>query len=182
MPNSDFPGRSILWDAEQIDDAIVSMTNSLVQGYQTYSETIPDKPLVLIGIRTGGAHLAKRIQSMLAQRLEQEVPLGLLDITLYRDDMLSGQARHIPLLKGSHIPFDIEGVYVVLVDDILFTGRTIRSALDAITDLGRPANIRLAILTDRGHRELPIQADHCGGVVRTNLNEKIKLLTYRRGS
>ena len=102
MPNSDFPGRSILWDAEQIDDAIVSMTNSLVQGYQTYSETIPDKPLVLIGIRTGGAHLAKRIQSMLAQRLKQDVPLGLLDITLYRDDMLSGQARHILTQRLTH--------------------------------------------------------------------------------
>ena len=181
MSEANLPKRSILWNAQQTNDAVVSMTNSLIEGYKTYIQTSPDTPLALVGIRTGGAHLAKRIQQPVAQALGQDVQIGILDITLYRDDMLTGQARHIPLLKGTDIPFDLAGAYVVLVDDVLFTGRTIRSALDALTDLGRPANIRLAILADRGHRELPIQADHCGGEVSTHRDEKIKLLLTEEG-
>jgi pyrimidine operon attenuation protein/uracil phosphoribosyltransferase len=171
----------VIWNADKISDAVVSVRNSLIEGYREYQKEFPETPLALIGIRTGGAHLAQRLKQPIEAALKQPVSLGILDITLYRDDMLTGNARHIPLLKGTHIPFDLEGAYVVLVDDVLFTGRTIRSALDALTDLGRPASIRLAILVDRGHRELPIQSDHCGGELSTGRTQSIKLHLTEEG-
>ena len=173
--------RSVIWDADKISDAVASVRNSLIKGYEEYAKEFPDTPLALIGIRTGGAHLAQRLKQPIEEALNQDVALGILDITLYRDDMLTGKARHIPLLKGTHIPFDLEGAYVVLIDDVLYTGRTIRSALDALTDLGRPASIRLAILVDRGHRELPIQPDHCGGQLTTTRTQHIKLHLIEEG-
>jgi pyrimidine operon attenuation protein / uracil phosphoribosyltransferase len=119
-----------------------------------------DVPLRLVGVRTRGVPLAERLADELARRSGVQVPVGAVDITLYRDDL--GRTQTWPVLRGTEIPFDIEGADIVLVDDVLFTGRTVRAALNAICDLGRPASVRLAVLVDRGHRELPIRADVVG--------------------
>jgi len=139
-----------------------------------------DDTLALVGVRTGGAHLAARLVETLARRRGAPVPLGVLDITLYRDDVLVG-ARAMPILRGTEIPFDVEGRTIVLVDDVLYTGRTVRAALDAILDLGRPRAVRLAVLVDRGHRELPIAADHTGIVVDTTREERVSVQLTEEG-
>ncbi len=120
----------------------------------------PEVPLRLVGVRTRGVPLAERLATELFRRSGVHVPVGAVDITLYRDDL--GRTQTWPVLRGTDIPFDIEGADVVLVDDVLFTGRTVRAALNAICDLGRPASVRLAVLVNRGHRELPIRADVVG--------------------
>jgi pyrimidine operon attenuation protein / uracil phosphoribosyltransferase len=126
--------------------------------------------LVLLGIQTRGVPLAQRIASALRDIEGVEVPVGELDVTLYRDDL----ALRGPLPLGStEVPVDVEGRTVVLVDDVLYTGRTIRAALDAVSAIGRPARIRLVALVDRGHRELPIRADHVGKNVPTAPGEKV---------
>ena len=130
--------------------------------------------LVIVGIRTRGEHLARRIAKKIEEIEGKSVQVGILDITLYRDD-LRGRLDQ-PQLKSTEILFDITGKVVVLVDDVLFTGRTIRSALNALTDLGRPALIELLVLIDRGHRELPIKADFVGKSVPTSLDEEIKVM------
>ena len=127
--------------------------------------------LVLVGIRTGGVHLAQELAIRIAEIEGERVPVGAVDITLYRDD-IKGHAEHLPV-GNTDIPFGIEGKKVVLVDDVLFTGRTIRAALDALMDHGRPTSIQLAVLIDRGHRELPIRADFVGRNVPTSSKEKI---------
>jgi pyrimidine operon attenuation protein/uracil phosphoribosyltransferase len=116
--------------------------------------------LALVGIRTGGIYLAERLQKKISAIEGKKVPLGILDITLYRDDIAKTKKK-IPLGK-TNIPFDLTDKKVVLVDDVLFTGRTIRAAMDALIDFGRPKMIQLAVLIDRGHRELPIRADYVG--------------------
>lgn len=130
--------------------------------------------LVLVGIRTGGVYLARDLARRLNEIEGESVPVGEVDITLYRDDF-KGHTQHLPVGK-TDIPFTIEGRKVVLVDDVLFTGRTIRSAMDAIIDHGRPSCIQLAVLVDRGHRELPIRADFVGRNVPTSLKENIQVL------
>jgi pyrimidine operon attenuation protein / uracil phosphoribosyltransferase len=128
--------------------------------------------VVLVGIRRRGVPLAQRIAATLADFEGERVPVGTLDITLYRDDLgLRGPA---PIVRSTNIPIDITGRTVVLVDDVLYTGRTVRAALDALTDLGRPARIQLAMLIDRGHRELPIRADFVGKNVPTANDERIE--------
>ncbi len=129
--------------------------------------------LVLIGIRTGGAHLAVELSASIEQIESAKVPVGTIDVTLYRDDV-SSMAPHQKVGKTA-IPFSLEGKKVVLVDDVLFTGRTIRAAMDALMDHGRPQCIQLAVLIDRGHRELPIRADFVGRNVPTSLKEKVKV-------
>lgn len=128
---------------------------------------------VLIGIKTRGIYLAKR----LAERIEQiegtSIPVGELDITLYRDDLTVKTAEREPLVKGTDVPFSVTNQKVILVDDVLFTGRTVRAAMDAVMDLGRPAQIQLAVLVDRGHRELPIRADFVGKNIPTSSSEMI---------
>ena len=130
--------------------------------------------LVIVGIRTRGEHLALRLAKKIEEIEGKSVQVGILDITLYRDD-LRGRLDQ-PQLKSTEILFDITGKVVVLVDDVLFTGRTIRSALNALTDLGRPALIELLVLVDRGHRELPIKADFIGKSIPTSLREEIKVM------
>jgi pyrimidine operon attenuation protein/uracil phosphoribosyltransferase len=132
------------------------------------------KDLVLVGIRTGGVFLARELAGRLAEIEGETVPVGEVDITLYRDD-IKGHSEHLPVGK-TDIPFVVEERKVVLVDDVLFTGRTIRAAMDAIMDHGRPANIQLAVLIDRGHRELPIRADFVGRIVPTSLKENIQVM------
>jgi pyrimidine operon attenuation protein/uracil phosphoribosyltransferase len=128
--------------------------------------------VVLVGIRRRGVPLAQRIAGTLADFEGERVPVGTLDITLYRDDLrLRGPA---PIVRSTSIPLDITGRTVVLVDDVLYTGRTVRAALDALADLGRPARIQLAVLIDRGHRELPIRADFVGKNVPTANDERIE--------
>ena len=126
--------------------------------------------LVLVGIRSGGDHLAAHLGQRIADIEGQDVPLGVVDITMYRDDL--GSRGNLPLGK-TEIPFNLDGKRVVLVDDVLFTGRTIRAAMDALIDLGRPRNIQLAVLIDRGHRELPIRPDYIGRNVPTAQDEEI---------
>jgi pyrimidine operon attenuation protein/uracil phosphoribosyltransferase len=128
--------------------------------------------VVLVGIRRRGVPLAQRIAATLADLEGERVPVGTLDITLYRDDLgLRGPA---PIVRSTSIPTDITDRTVVLVDDVLYTGRTVRAALDALADLGRPARIQLAVLVDRGHRELPIRADFVGKNVPTASDERIE--------
>ncbi len=127
--------------------------------------------LALVGVLTRGVPLARRISENIHKFEGIEVPVGSLDITLHRDD-LGGEE---PEVKGSRIPFEVEGRTIVLVDDVLYTGRTARAAMDALLELGRPAAIRLAILVDRGHRELPIRADYVGKNVPTARNERVRV-------
>jgi len=127
----------------------------------------------LVGIRSRGVPLAQRLSSYLKLIENQEIPVGILDITLYRDDLST--ISHQPVIKGSQLDFDIEDAVIVLVDDVLFTGRTVRAAIDALLDFGRPRQIQLAVLIDRGHRELPIKADYVGKNVPTSNEEIIKV-------
>ena len=127
----------------------------------------------LIGIRTRGVTLAQRMQKIVKQKVKREPLLGTLDITLYRDD-LSTLAKH-PLVRPTTLPFDVDGTKIVLVDDVLYTGRTIRAALDQIADFGRPAVARLAVLIDRGLREYPIQPDYTGRKIETNPDQLIQV-------
>lgn len=137
--------------------------------------------LALVGIRTRGVYLAKRLQQIIVDVEGRETDLGILDITLYRDDILSMGNQAI--VRESKIPFDIKGKKIILVDDVLYTGRTIRAALDAVFDLGRPSSIELAVLVDRGHREMPIHANYVGKNIPTSRREKIRVcLTEEDGS
>lgn len=129
--------------------------------------------LVIIGIKTRGITLAKRVAEKISTLEKIKVPVGEVDITLYRDDRHDSKETDAPVLNGTHIQFDIKGKQVILVDDVLFTGRTVRAALDAIMDVDRPKRISLAILIDRGHRELPIRPDFIGKNVPTSLDEVI---------
>ena len=130
--------------------------------------------LCIVGIRTRGAVLAERLKECIRQIEGAEVPVGILDITLYRDDLTLIDTQ--PVVRETSIHFDITDKKVVLVDDVLFTGRTIRAALDALIDFGRPANIQLAVLIDRGHRELPFRADYVGKNIPTSLNQNVKVV------
>ncbi|MGE0268423.1 MAG: bifunctional pyr operon transcriptional regulator/uracil phosphoribosyltransferase PyrR [Candidatus Omnitrophota bacterium] len=132
------------------------------------------KKICLVGIRTRGVFLAERIRSCIEKIENTKVPVGILDITLYRDDIALVSSQ--PVVHETLIDFDIAGKKLILVDDVLYTGRTIRAALDAIIDLGRPAQIQLAVLIDRGHRELPIRADYVGKNIPTAENESVKVI------
>lgn len=128
--------------------------------------------LVLVGIRTGGDHLAAQLRARIAEIEGEDIPLGTVDVTMYRDDL--GSRGSLPVGK-TDIPFPLEGKKIILVDDVLYTGRTIRAAMDALIDIGRPRNIQLAVLVDRGHRELPIRPDYVGRNVPTSREEEIKV-------
>ncbi|WP_078413409.1 bifunctional pyr operon transcriptional regulator/uracil phosphoribosyltransferase PyrR [Priestia abyssalis] len=128
---------------------------------------------VLVGIKTRGIYLAKRLAERIEQIEGKSIAVGELDITLYRDDLTKVTNNEEPLVKGSDIPVDINNKKVILVDDVLYTGRTVRAALDALMDIGRPGQIQLAVLVDRGHRELPVRADYVGKNIPTASSEKI---------
>ncbi|NLF25957.1 MAG: bifunctional pyr operon transcriptional regulator/uracil phosphoribosyltransferase PyrR [Deltaproteobacteria bacterium] len=130
------------------------------------------KNLAIVGIRTGGEHVARRIHKQIEKIENTTVPFGVIDITLYRDDL-----AHVaqPLIKGTDLPFAIENARIVLVDDILYTGRTVRAALDAIIDFGRPGCVEFAVVADRGHRELPIRADYVGKNLPTQRDEFVRI-------
>ena len=152
---------------EKIEKALSRLAHEIL-------ERIPEvKKLAIIGIRTRGAYLAERIREKLKEIARVEVPLGIMDITLYRDDLSAIGPQ--PVVRSTEIPFDITGKKVVLVDDVLYTGRTIRAALDGLTDLGRPQVIQLAVLVDRGHRELPIRADYVGKNIPTSQEDIVEV-------
>lgn len=129
--------------------------------------------LAIIGVHTRGIPLAERLASKLSELEGVEVPRGMLDITLYRDDL--SEVAQQPIIRETQVPFDLRDRRVILVDDVLYTGRTVRSALDALIDLGRPEGIQLAVLVDRGHRELPIRADYVGKNLPTSKQEVVKV-------
>jgi pyrimidine operon attenuation protein/uracil phosphoribosyltransferase len=160
-------GTTALMDAEHMARALDDMARAIAENRRDGAT------LALVGIRKRGVPLAMRLAARLNDVYAITAPVGALDITLYRDDL--SQTAHSPVLRGTHVPFPVDGVELVLVDDVLFTGRTIRAAMDALCDLGRPAAIRLAVLVDRGHRELPIQPDCCGLRVRTTPREQINV-------
>jgi pyrimidine operon attenuation protein / uracil phosphoribosyltransferase len=134
-------------------------------------EREPTEGLVLVGIADRGDHLALRLAREIERIEGRRMPVGVLDITFYRDDI--GLSAEAPEVHETRIPFDVAGRTVILVDDVLFTGRTVRAAMDALTDMGRPDRIRLAVLVDRGHRELPIRADHVGKNLPTARHERV---------
>jgi pyrimidine operon attenuation protein/uracil phosphoribosyltransferase len=145
-------------NADEIAAAVETLADAI-------RERAQDKPIALIGIRSRGDEVAERLCNLLASE-DRELDLGVLDISLYRDDF--EHLHENPTLQETDIPFVLDGAHVILVDDVLFTGRTIRAALDALSDYGRPAKVELATLIDRGHREMPIQADYVGLRLETN--------------
>ena len=161
------PTEVLVLDAAGVEAALDQMAGQVAAGHREGS------PLALIGIRTRGVPIASRLAEKLARLLGQAVPVGALDITLYRDDL--GDGNRWPVLLGTEIPFPVDGAEIVLVDDVLYTGRTIRAALNSICDLGRPARVRLVVLVDRGHRELPIRADAVGLAVETRRSETVRV-------
>jgi pyrimidine operon attenuation protein/uracil phosphoribosyltransferase len=158
---------SIVMDAAEIDAVLRRMASEIVAAVHE-----PER-LVLIGIRTAGVFLGRRLQAVMAEALRTPVRFGCLDITLYRDDLYTGLEK--PRVGPTDITFPIDGLDIVLVDDVLFTGRTVRAALDELMDLGRPRRIHLAVLIDRGHRELPISADIVGRRIETTLQQQVKV-------
>lgn len=157
-------------------EALTTLINQLADSITAKHQTTSD--VMLVGIQRRGVDIAHRLQSLLETRLGRSLPLGTLDINLYRDDWTSLAGK--PHIGQSHIPVPIEGRTVILVDDVLYTGRTIRSALEALLDYGRPKAVELLVLVDRGHRELPIQADYVGQKIHTTRTEQINVLLHER--
>jgi pyrimidine operon attenuation protein/uracil phosphoribosyltransferase len=153
-------------------DRIRRMVDRMAHEIAERSRDLPD--LTFIGIRTRGVPLATRLAATLGELVKKPFPVGTLDITLYRDDLSLVAPQ--PLLKKTEIDFDMNGRAVVLCDDVLYTGRTVRAALDGLIDLGRPRAVRLAVLIDRGHREIPIEANYVGKSVPTAQREVIKVM------
>lgn len=160
-----FQIKAQVMDEENIRRALYRLSHEITEHNKGTSD------LALVGIRTRGVPLANRLAELIKEHESEPVPVGILDITFYRDD-LSLIANH-PVLHRTEIPFNLSGKKIVLVDDVLYTGRTVRAALDALMDLGRPDNIQLAVLIDRGHRELPIRADYVGKNLPTAKKEVV---------
>ncbi len=157
----------VVLDAQGVDRALTRMAHEILERNKGVED------LVLIGIRSRGVHLAERLRAKIESIEGVSVPMGIIDITLYRDDL--SRSRQQPQVKGTRVDFPIDDKRVVLVDDVLFTGRTVRAALDALVDLGRPKNVQLCVLVDRGHRELPIRADYVGKNLPTALDEEVQV-------
>jgi pyrimidine operon attenuation protein/uracil phosphoribosyltransferase len=155
-------------DAQDIDRILKRIAHNIIEIHKG------SRDLVLIGIQTRGVYLANRLQNLIAGIDGTQVPTGTMDITMYRDDWT--RVTHQPVVQATAIPFSVDGRQVVLVDDVLFTGRTIRAAMDALMDFGRPDRIELVVLVDRGHRELPIMANYVGKVVETRRSETVNVL------
>ena len=163
---ADRAGRQVL-TGEEMDRVLEEIAAAIY-------EQVSDKDnLVLVGIRTGGVYLANRLRDKIKKITGRQIPVGILDIGLYRDDWTRLSLQ--PIVRTTEIPFPIDDRVVVLVDDVLFTGRTVRSAMDALIDFGRPKRIVLAVMVDRGHRELPICSDYSGVKVTTTIDEVVNV-------
>ena len=165
MKPADTAGTKPLLDTVGIDGALLRIAREI--GRRNAAAGV-----ILVGIRTRGVPLAERLATLMMKETGTAVPVGTIDITLYRDDFKARQGRPV---QATHIPCPLDARHVILVDDVLFTGRTIRAAMDALTDFGRPLSIQLAVLVDRGHREFPIQADYAGATLETAHDDQVRV-------
>ena len=156
-------------DADRMSRALTRIAHEILERNRGTSD------LALVGIRTRGVPLARRIAQSLRDINHEDVPTGALDITLYRDDLMRHAIGAQPVIHRTEIPFSIDDKRILLVDDVLYTGRTIRAALDALIEFGRPKNIQLVVLVDRGHRELPIKADYVGKNLPTSMSQSVQV-------
>ena len=159
----------VVMDAERISRALTRIAHEILEHNRGLSN------LSLVGVRSRGVPIAQRIAADLRKIAGEEIAVGALDITLYRDDIMGASVGVQPLVRKTEIPFSIDGRTIVLVDDVLYTGRTTRAALDALTDFGRPKSIQLVALVDRGHRELPIKADYVGKNLPTSHEQSVQV-------
>lgn len=160
---------AVVMDADRIARALTRIAHEIVERNKSVDG------LAFVGIRTRGVHIARRLARTVNAITGGEVPTGALDITLYRDDLMRSAVGPQPLVRRTEIPFSIDARGILLVDDVLYTGRTIRAALDALIDFGRPRSIQLVVLVDRGHRELPIKADYVGKNIPTSSAESVQV-------
>ncbi len=165
--------KALILDKAGIDRALTRIAHEILE------KNKGAKDLILVGIQRGGVHLAKRLATKIREIEGVEPPVGSLDITMYRDDLSTRKSQPVP--QATEITFDIQDKMMVLVDDVLFTGRTIRAALNSVMDYGRPRRIQLAVLVDRGHRELPIRADYVGKNLPTSAKEKVEVMLAEDG-
>jgi len=166
MPDSK---SAVVMDADRIARTLTRIAHEIVERNKGVDD------LALIGVRTRGVYIARRLRKTLKEITGDEVPTGALDITLYRDDLMRHAVGPQPVVRSTEIPFSIDDKKILLVDDVLYTGRTIRAALDALIDFGRPKSIQLVVLVDRGHRELPIKADYVGKNLPTSLSQSVQV-------
>lgn len=167
MIMTNFVKKNVIMDADAMRRAIVRISHEIIEKNKGVDNVI------LVGIRTRGVPIAKRIAQAIESIEKVKLPVGMLDITLYRDDLST--LAYNPIVHGTELDMDLKDKTIVLVDDVLYTGRTIRAALDALIDMGRPKTIQLAVLIDRGHRELPIRADFAGKNVPTSRKEAVNV-------
>jgi pyrimidine operon attenuation protein/uracil phosphoribosyltransferase len=160
---------SQVMDADRMSRALTRMAHEILERNRGLDE------LALVGIRTRGVPIARRLARSLREINGDDIPTGALDITLYRDDLMRNPVGPQPVVRRTEIPFSIDDRKILLVDDVLYTGRTIRAALDALIDFGRPRAIQLLVLVDRGHRELPIKADYVGKNLPTSLKQSVRV-------
>jgi len=165
--------KALILDKTGIDRALTRVAHEILE------KNKGARDLVLVGIQRGGVHIARRLAAKIHEIEKVDVPVGSLDITMYRDDLATRTTQPVP--QATDITFDIQGKIMVLVDDVIFTGRTIRAALNSIMDYGRPRRIQLAVLVDRGHRELPIRADYVGKNLPTSAKEKVEVMLAEDG-
>jgi pyrimidine operon attenuation protein/uracil phosphoribosyltransferase len=160
---------AVVMDADRIARTLARIAHEIVERNKGLDD------VALVGVRTRGVHLARRLAEALQGITGTEIPTGALDITLYRDDLMRHAVGPQPLVRRTEIPFSIDNRRILLVDDVLYTGRTTRAALDALIDFGRPRSIQLIVLVDRGHRELPIKADYVGKNLPTSSGESVQV-------
>jgi pyrimidine operon attenuation protein/uracil phosphoribosyltransferase len=171
--NMSLKEKALILDKAGIDRALTRVAHEILEKNNGAGD------IVLVGIQRGGVHIARRLAARIYEIEKVEVPVGSLDITMYRDDLSTRKSQ--PVLQATDITFDIKDKIMVLVDDVVFTGRTIRAALNSIMDYGRPKRIQLAVLVDRGHRELPIRADYVGKNLPTSAKEKVEVMLAEDG-
>jgi pyrimidine operon attenuation protein / uracil phosphoribosyltransferase len=162
----------VVMDADRVSRSLARIAHEILERNAT---PLGHDELALVGIRTRGVPIARRLAQIIRDLIGRDVPTGALDITLYRDDLMRHAVGPQPVIRRTEIPFSIDDKRILLVDDVLYTGRTIRAALDALIDFGRPKSIQLVVLVDRGHRELPIKADYVGKNLPTSLSQSVQV-------
>ncbi len=160
------PGPTVVLDRDDMRRTVVRIAHEIV-------EKNPDGPIAIIGIHRRGAVLAQRLHTLVSELLEQPVPLGYVDISFYRDDLAIRPAA--PIVHATQLDFSVDSRTIVIVDDVLYTGRTVRAAIDEVFDFGRPARVQLAVLVDRGHRELPLRPDYVGKNIPTSQQQRVNV-------